>query len=266
MATRTPRTPTPRRRAAPPAQAKAQNEAWESVKQILVALVLFFLIRTFLVQAFSIPSGSMEPTLQIGDYLMANNAVFGAHVPFTDARLPAFRDPRHGDIVVFRPTYNHPVIDVVKRVMGEPGDTLRMTEGTVIRNGVPLREPYVDPATAPDDAIPFNGRGALLPPEIDPARYGYFWHLGALTAEADRASYHPTRDSWGPLVVPPGHYFLMGDNRDESLDSRYMGFIPREVIRGKPMFVYFSYNPFADAPFPRFLTAARWGRIGGVLH
>jgi signal peptidase I len=220
----------------------------------VVALLLFVVIRTFLVQAFSIPSGSMEPTLQIGDYLMANNAVFGAHVPFTDARLPAFREPRHGDIVVFRPTYNEPVIDVVKRVIGEPGDTIQMADHQVFRNGEPLAEPYARASGMPDVPMEPWGLG------------GFRWHLDALTPGTDRDSYQPSRDRWGPLVVPPGHYLLLGDNRDESLDSRYMGFIPREVIRGKPMFVYFSYDPQADAPFPRFVTAARWGRLGTALR
>lgn len=230
------------------------SEAREWAKSIAIAVVLFLVIRTFLVQAFSIPSGSMENTLLVGDYLMANNAIFGAHVPFTDTRLPAFREPRHGDIVVFRPTYNDPVIDVVKRVIGEPGDTVQMRDGRVIRNGQPLDEPYVVRSGTPDLAMERFG----------PA--GYEWHLAALPAGTPRETYAPSRDSWGPLVVPAGHFFLMGDNRDASLDSRYMGFIPRGVIRGKPVFLYFSYDPRADRPFPRFITAARWGRIGTVIR
>lgn len=251
--------------AAPPPGRK-RNELLETAKSFAVAGVLFLLIRTFLLQAFSIPSASMEDTLLIGDYLMANNAIFGAHVPFTDARTPAFRDPRHGDIVVFRPTYNRPVIDVVKRVIGEPGDTVAMRDGVLFRNGGRVIEPYVRRSGTPDERIGLSGAGIALSPEIDPARYGYKNHLPALAGSVDPRSYRPTRDQWGPLVVPAGHYFLMGDNRDESLDSRFMGFIPREVIRGKPTFVYFSYNPLADAAFPRFLTAARWGRIGRVLR
>ena len=196
----------------------------------------------------------MENSLLIGDYLMANNAIFGAHIPLTDVRLPAFREPRHGDIVVFRPAYNDPVIDVVKRVIGEPGDTVQMINRIMYRNGERLVEPYVKSATLPDAPIEYSGWG------------GYAWHLDRLPAGVDRDSYRPTRDNWGPLIVPEGHYFLMGDNRDESLDSRFMGPIPREVIRGKPMFLYFSYDPTADRPFPRALTATRWDRIGKVLH
>src|SRR3954465_5308483 len=100
--------------------AKPKNEAREWAKSIGAALLLFLIIRTFLVQAYNIPSNSMEQTLLVGDYLMANNAVFGAHIPFTGWRVPGFRDPHHGEIVVFRPTYNRPEEDVVKRVIGLP--------------------------------------------------------------------------------------------------------------------------------------------------
>lgn len=242
------------RAAGRPAPGGAAGWLWEWVKSIGVAVVLFLVIRTFLIQAFMIPSGSMENTLLIGDYLMANNALYGAQVPFTEWRTPAFREPRHDDIVVFRPTYNDPVIDVVKRVIGEPGDTIQMIERVVHRNGQPLAEPYVEPTFAPDEPLPRSGVG------------GYGWHLAALPARVDRESYRPTRDNWGPLIVPAGHYLLLGDNRDQSLDSRFMGFVPREVIRGKAMFIYFSTDPTRDSPFPRFLTAARWGRIGHVIR
>ncbi|HEV2149384.1 MAG TPA: signal peptidase I [Longimicrobiaceae bacterium] len=255
-------------RPASPAKKSAGGEAWEWVKSLGVALVLFLVLRTFLVQAFSIPSGSMKQTLLVGDYLMASNVVFGPHLPFSDTRLPGLRDPRHGDVVVFRPTYNQPVIDVVKRVIGEPGDTLHSVDGTVFRNGERLVEPYVIAPSAGDQPIGYTGTqgGVFLPQEIDPAKYGYHNHLPALTAAVDRESYTPTNNTWGPLVVPEGQYFLMGDNRDESLDSRFMGFVPRDVIRGKPLFIYFSYDPELDRPFPKFLTAARWGRIGTVIR
>jgi signal peptidase I len=240
--------------AAAPAGQQAKNELLEWVKSALIAVALFFVIRTFLVQAYTIPSGSMEQTLLIGDYLMANNAVFGAQIPFTNVHVPAFRDPQHGDIVVFRPAYNNPVIDVVKRVMGEPGDTMRMINRVVYRNGKKVDEPYLDPDYLPDE--PMHRYGAA----------GYDWHLAALAPGVARETYQPTRDNWGPLVVPPGHYMLLGDNRDESLDSRYMGFIPRDVIRGKAMFIYYSIDHEIDRPFPHVVTAARWGRIGTVIR
>ncbi len=233
---------------------RPRNEAVEWIRSIAIALVLFVVLRTCLVQAFNIPSGSMENTLQIGDYLMANNAIFGARVPFTEIRTPAFREPRHGDIVVFRPEYNDPIIDVVKRVIGEPGDTIQMIDRVVYRNGTALEEPYAEPDYTPDAPLPYSGTG------------GYAWHLNALAGDPDPQQYRPTRDSWGPLVVPPGHYMLLGDNRDESLDSRYMGFIPREVIKGKAMFIYYSVADDPGRPFPHFLTAARWDRIGTMIR
>lgn len=226
----------------------------EWIRSFAIAILLFFVIRTFLIQAFTIPSGSMEDTLLVGDYLFANNAIYGARIPLTEVRIPAFREPQHGDVVVFRPLYNEPVIDVVKRVIGEPGDTIQMIERVVHRNGRPVEEPYLEQSYLPDERLQRFGPG------------GYDWHLTALPQGADAEAYAPTRDSWGPLVVPPNHFLLLGDNRDQSLDSRYMGFIPREVIKGKAMFIYFSYDRYAERPFPRFLTAARWNRIGNIIH
>jgi signal peptidase I len=236
------------------AEAEAPREgALEWVRSLAIAVVLVFIIRTFLIQAFTIPSGSMEDTLLVGDYLMANNAIYGATIPLTRVRIPAFREPKHGDVVVFRPEYNQPVIDVVKRVIGEPGDTIQMRDRVVWRNGRALEEPYVEGNYLPDEPLQRFG----------PA--GYDWHLQHL-AGADAQTYAPSRDDWGPLVVPAGNFLLLGDNRDQSLDSRYMGFVPREVVKGKAMFIYFSYDRYSDRPFPRFLTAARWGRIGQMIN
>jgi signal peptidase I len=236
------------------AESPARGESWEWIKSIAVALLLFLLIRTFLFQAYTIPSGSMEDTLLVGDYLMANNAIYGAHIPLTGWRTPAFREPRNGDVVVFRPAYNQPVIDVVKRVVGVPGDTLRMVETVLHRNGRPLDEPYLEPNYMPDVPMPAEGFPSFR------------WHLELMPAGVERAGYAPTRDNWGPLVVPPEHFFLLGDNRDQSLDSRYVGPIPRQVVRGRAIFIYFSYDPTSARPFPRFLTAARWGRIGKLIR
>jgi signal peptidase I len=249
--TRTEVRPAPRERP-PPVQEK--NETMEWVKSIAIAILLFLVIRTFVVTAYSIPSESMESTLLVGDYLMANNAIFGATLPFTGVRLPAVRDPRRSEIVVFRPEYNQPVIDVVKRVVAVPGDTIEMRDRVVYINGARADEPYLHPPVAPDQ--PLNRLGME----------GYQWHLAHLANGTDPNTYAPTRNTWGPLVVPPESYFMMGDNRDQSLDSRYVGFIPRDVIRGKPLFVYFSYDRLADRPSPRPLTAARWGRIGSGIH
>ena len=142
----------------------------------------------------------------------------------------------------------------VEAAFGEPGDTVQMIDRVVYRNGESLEEPYVEPTFLPDEPLPATGAT------------GYRWHLQHLPEAVDEESYRPTRDTWGPLIVPEGDYILLGDNRDQSLDSRYVGFIPREVIRGKAMFIYFSVDRALDRPFPRILTAARWGRVGQVIH
>ena len=250
------------RRARKPAPVKSGgDDPLEMVKSLLWAVLLFFVIRMFLVTAYSIPSESMEDTLLIGDYLMANNALFGATVPFTDIRLPSLRNPRRGEIVVFRPTYNNPRIDVVKRVVGVPGDTLQMRDKVLYLNGKAVKEPFTKYVDGYDDPITEYGQG-MMDPTVDQARYGSHNHIPLLPAGVDKRTYQPTRNNWGPLVIPPAHYWLMGDNRDRSLDSRFMGPIPREVIRGKPLFIYFSYDKTNEsAAFPRPLTAARWDRI-----
>lgn len=240
--------------------------ALEWIKSVLAAVLLFFVIRTFIITAYSIPSESMEDTLLVGDFLMANNALFGATLPFTDVKLPALRDPRRGEIVVFRPTYNNPQIDVVKRVIGVPGDTLQMTDGVLFRNGQRVNEPYAHFDPGLDEPIADEGFG-LMDPNIIRERYGARNHLPLLLPGVNQRAYRPSRNNWGPLVVPAAHYWLMGDNRDQSLDSRYMGPVQREVIRGKPLFIYYSFDKKdTGAAFPRFITAARWGRIGDRIR
>jgi signal peptidase I len=241
-------------------EAEGGSEPLEWIKSLAGAVLLFLLIRTFLITAYSIPSESMENSLLVGDYLMANNALFGATIPLTEVRLPALRDPRRGEIVVFRPDYNHPRMDVVKRVIGIPGDTVEMRERALFLNGRPVEEPYARYSEGFAQGI------TAMDPTVRPGATGVHNHLPLLLADVDREQYRPTSHTWGPLVLPPGQYWLMGDNRDQSLDSRFVGPVPREVIRGKPLFIYFSYDRRADAPFPRALTAARWGRIGSRVR
>lgn len=245
---KSPRKPAPRRTVQNPSFSRV---AWEWTKSIAVAFVLFLVIRTFLVQAFKIPTGSMEDTLLIGDFLLVNKAVYGAQVPGTHYRLPGYRHIRHGDIVVFTypDPYNEydPDPDYVKRVVGLPGDTLAMRDRTLIRNGVSVREPYVQHVDGLDDQYrpQFAWQREHLPPGADPERY------------------RPSRDNWGPIVVPPGHYFAMGDNRDNSADSRYWGFVREEAIKGKPLIVYFSKdsrNPIL------WISEIRFGRIGDLIR
>ena len=235
------------------------NTVWENFKSIAGALAIFLLLRAFIVEAYRIPSGSMIPTLLVGDWLFVNKAIFGAHVPFTSASLPAFREPRRGDVVVFVSPFQadedsagrDPTPTLVKRLIGTPGDTLYMRKGVVYLNGIAQRQGYGINAT-PDSVM---GNSVS-------------WHFAWLKKAAitgsrfGSAPAQPTLDNWGPMIVPQRRLFMMGDSRYNSKDSRYWGFVPRENVRGKPLFVYYSYNADdSDRPLPM-LTDIRWTRIG----
>jgi signal peptidase I len=207
------------------------------------AVLLFAFLRGLVVQVYGIQSGSMQPTLLAGDYVIVNNTLFGAAIPFMARRLPEVRPPRAGDVVVYRPAGYVPVRDHIKRIIGAPGDTVGMLHGVVYRNGARLREPYAKPADAVD--VPLPPRGP----------YDFQWQLDAMPRSADRDNYAPTRDNWGPLVVPRGHYLLLGDDRGHSIDTRHTGFVPRSEIRGKVLAVHWSSG----------VRGVRWSRIGNRL-
>jgi signal peptidase I, bacterial type len=220
---------------------------FEWAKILVVSLLLFSVIRTFFVEAFKIPSGSMERTLQVGDFLLVNKLVYGAEVPFTHKRLPRLRDPRRGDVIVFE-FPEDPTKNFVKRLVGVPGDTLEMREGTLIRNGKAVPERYVEHTE----------------PDMDPSPEDFGWQRNYLvrTAAAASTGYHPSRNNWGPLVVPQESYFVLGDNRDNSLDSRYWGFVPDSLLKGRPMVIYYSYSPDSSDRSFAWLTHIRWTRLG----
>ena len=224
---------------------------WEWTKSIVVALVVWFFLRTFLVEAFRIPSGSMENTLLIGDFLFVNKALYGAEVPILKARLPAVREPERSEILVFD-SVEEQDLKVVKRLIGMPGDTLYMEDGQLYRNGARVDEPYAVHAD--------RGRSE------DPIQRAKMreWQLPHVV-QRDTATYRPDLQDWGPIVVPQDSFFMMGDNRDSSYDGRYWGFLPRENVRGRPLVVYFSYDPNSWRSIP-FLTAVRWGRIFTAPH
>lgn len=229
---------------AAPSKKTASDSAKEWIKSGLVALVIWFFLRALLVEAFRIPSGSMENTLLVGDFLFVNKALYGAEVPLVNKKLPAFREPGRTDIVVFE-SVEEAGVNVVKRVVGMPGDTLEMRDNFLYVNGIRQEEPWVI---------------RLEPAKFDPEHPQMrAWQLKYLVGR-DPRSYRPTLKNWGPLVVPPDSFFVMGDNRDNSYDSRYWGFLGRDRIRGKPLLVYFSFDKNGVLPLP-FLTAIRWGRI-----
>ena len=226
---------------------------WEWTRSILVAFALFLVIRTFVIEAFKIPTGSMEGTLLVGDFLLVNTMVYGAEVPGLDVRLPPLAEPERGDVIVFNPPHD-PGKSYVKRVIGLPGDTLRMVSKTLYINGTPMGEPYAK-------YVDRSGADAIHPDMRWQER-----HL--VTTETWRRSprrYRPSRDNWGPILVPQGKFFVLGDNRDNSEDSRYWGFVDRESIHGRPWFVYYSFDPLAPSPAP-WLGGVRWQRIGDRIR
>lgn len=210
-----------------------------------IALALFFVLRAFFVEGIRIPTGSMEQTLLVGDFLLVNKLAYGAEVPFTARRLPALEQPQRRDVILFRPPLD-PTTYYVKRVVGVPGDTLAMKDGVLSVDGVLQSESYV----------------VHVNPSADPAGDDFRWQRQFLVRSAAAAgSQHPSRNNWGPLVVPERSYFVLGDNRDNSFDSRYWGFVPAASIKGRPIFVYYSYVPDSASSMPQ-LTRVRWHRIG----
>jgi signal peptidase I len=197
---------------------------------IIKTLVIFLLLRSLAVQTYVIPSGSMEDTLLIGDYLFAFPSAYSLNLPLLPGPLVNFAPPARGDIVVFRG--HHERIDLVKRVVGVAGDTLQMDGAVLLRNGVTVHEPYVRPVA----------------PETDFSSPWFDWQRSARPAGVAWAE--PTRDTWGPVVVPEGHLFMLGDNRDSSLDSRFFGFVPRGAVRASVGFIYMSLGERRSAvPF-----------------
>ena len=230
-----------------PARPSLKETAIGWAKAIGVALLIWVGLRSYLVEAFRIPSGSMEPTLLVGDFLFVNKIAFGgeAEIPLTGIhflRVPGYGTPQRGEVVIFRSVEDStPNLNIVKRIIGAAGDTLRMVHDTVYRNGQRLDEPYaLHTALTPTVDEDFRLR------EIRVRQLPYY-------VGRDTAHYRPTTHDFGPIVVPPGHYFMMGDNRDESYDSRFWGFLPRAHIRGRPLFLYMSV---ASDPF-----RIRWNRL-----
>jgi signal peptidase I len=199
------------------------NPRWQSllkeyVEALAVAVILALVIRSSVVQAFKIPSGSMLETLQIGDHLLVNKFLYGFKLPFTEKVILPVSDPAFQDIIVFE-FPEDPSKDFIKRVIGLPGDTIEIKNKVLFRNGLKIDEPYVQ-----------------------------FKH-----PDAD-----PERESMHPITVPKDKYFCMGDNRDESYDSRRWGYVDRSKIKGKAWRIYWSWD---DSPIK-----IRWSRIGRLVE
>ena len=221
-----PDTETGREQAVPGAPEVAKSRSKSLVREygeaVIVAVLLALVIRAFVVQAFTIPSGSMMDTLLIGDYILVNKFLYGAEVPFTDYHLPGLRDPRRGDIVVFKYP-NDESRDFIKRIVAVGGDRIQVRDNRVFVNGVAAGEPFVRSGSFP-------------------------------TAPSGHCGYLFACD---PTLVPAGSYFVMGDNRDNSQDSRYWGYVKREKIRGKAFLIYWSWD--SDRHW------LRWRRLGNWI-
>lgn len=185
---------------------------------LFVALILAMVIRTFVVQAFKIPSESMVKTLLVGDHLLASKFSYGIKIPFTRSYIYKGEDPVKGDIIIFEYP-NDPSVDYIKRIVGTPGDTIEVRNKQLFRNGEPVKESFI--------------------------RF----------TEPDRIQ--PVRDNFGPVTVPADKYFVMGDNRDNSMDSRFWGFVDRSAIRAKAWRIYWSWGGLGDI---------RWDRIGKAVE
>ena len=225
---------------------------------LLPVIAIFLGTRQLLAEAYRIPSGSMEPTLLVGDWLFVNKLRFGPHIPFTRSSLPGYDRPRRGDVAVFVSPPQDPTIRIspdevtptlVKRIVGVGGDTLLMRHGQLLVNGTPVASPdsFVLPDSIADQPQPIFGWQHQI--ELGGSRFG-------------RPVAAPSLHEWGPVIVPNGTYFMMGDNRDNSVDSRYYGPVPRANLRGSPMFVYYSYDPDSGLDYFRVVTAIRWRRLG----
>ena len=224
------------------------GELWEWVKTLVLTVFFLIVIRTFFVQTFVITSGSMEETLLVGDFLMVNRLGLGTRFPGTQLLTPGYSEPARGDVLVFDPAHEEG-IKLVKRLVGMPGDTLEMRDKRLFINGVGQDEPY-----------------ALWRDQEGDDRHPWMsWQREHILSDVQKDEYDPTRDNWGPLAVPEGHYFMLGDNRDFSLDSRYWGFIERWRIEGKAIFFYYSYNRESRMPFA-FIRQARWERVGRLIQ
>jgi signal peptidase I len=220
-----------------------KSTAREYFESIVVAVILALFIRTFVVQAFKIPTGSMEPNLLVGDHLLVNKFVFApAATPLERAVLPV-RPIRRGDVIVFK-FPEEPERDFIKRVIGLPGETVELRSRQVFINGQKVDESYAH----------------------------YLFPQG----QDDEPASFDLRERYGPVTVPEKHYFMMGDNRDNSQDSRYWGFLPEHYVKGRALTIYWSFEqPVGEQPagvagllknFSSMFTGTRWSRLLKQIH
>jgi len=198
----------------------------EYLEPIVIAVLIALFIRTFIVQAFKIPSSSMEPTLLVGDYLLVNKFIYGIKIPFTDTKLLHFRNPKRGDIVVFIYPKDRSK-DFIKRVIGTEGEKVEIVRNKIYINGTLVEDPW-----------------------------GYY------SEKSDWMKQLQLMERFGPVVVPKDSLFVLGDNRDNSQDSRFWGFVNVNAVKGKALVIYFSWDGNAQ----NILDMIRWRRVGKLIN
>jgi signal peptidase I len=199
----------------PRSNAKKKSVLREYAEAIFIAVLLALFIRAFVVQAFKIPSGSMKPTLLVGDHILVNKFIYGIKLPFTNKTLIKLGQPKRGDVIVFKYPLDTKK-DYIKRVVGLPGEQVKLADKQLIINGQPMEDPH--------------------------AKYSAYGNLR----------------NFGPVTVPPEHVFVMGDNRDESSDSRVWGFVPLSYLKGKAFLIYWSWD--------RTSFGVRWNRLADLVR
>jgi len=221
---------------------------WDNVKSLLIAVVLAMIIKTSIVEAYKIPSASMEDTLLIGDFLIANKFIYGARLPLIDWRMPAIRDPEPGDVIIFKYPQDR-VTNYIKRCVATGGQTVEIKDKVLYVDGEIFENPL---------------HSKFEKDRIEPRT-------------------HTPRDNFGPYKVPRNFYFMMGDNRDNSSDSRFWGPVHRDLILGEAIFIHWSWEPDTNSPkatvsdplsVPRlfvynvghFFERVRWGRLLDIIH
>ena len=227
------------------------DAVWDNVKSLLIAVVLALVIKTSIVEAYKIPSASMEDTLLIGDFLAANKFIYGARLPFVGYRLPAIRNPKQGDVVIFKWPVDRRT-NYIKRCIATPGQTIEIKDKQVYVDGI---------------LFPNPPHSKFVNPEI----------------KERPPSGRDTPDNFGPYTLGPDYYFMMGDNRDNSSDSRFWGPVHRDLIEGEAMIIHWSWAPDSNSPdaelneplsVPRmfvynivhFYDRVRWSRLGRIIR
>ena len=209
----------------------------ESSKSIFPVLLLVLVLRSFLYEPFQIPSGSMLPTLEVGDFILVNKYTYGLRLPVAGTKILSVNDPQRGEIMVFKEPDN-PNINFIKRVIGVPGDTILYVNKNLFINGEKVPESFVGERL--DDFDPRMG--------VRPVYRLFDETIGGTTHEIRKDMMIPNRRAEGEWVVPEGHYFVMGDNRDRSNDSRFWGFVPDSHVVGKAVYIWMHWPSWTDIP------------------